>query len=702
MSLKDNINALFQPKTVAVIGASSAPGKVGHTVVANMQEAGFTGTIYPVNPKADTILGLPVIKKIDDLPEGIDLAVIVVPVAAVVPSMEALAAKKIRSAVIITAGFKEVGKEGFVLEQKLIELCEAHDIAMVGPNCLGLISTQDNNNASFAAGYPEKGTIAFFSQSGALCTAILDWALGENVGFSKFISLGNKAVINEANMLEYLRTDPNTSVILGYIENVEHGADFIEQAAKVSREKPVIIIKSGTTTAGAKAASSHTGAIAGSDAAYTAAFRKTGVIRANDMATLFDLAQAFSCQPLPKGPGLCVVTNSGGPGILAADATEKSTLNMARLSNSTIERMKEFLPPYASLYNPIDLIGDAPAERYRKTLEVVVDDPQVHAILVLLTPTASAEIIETAQAIIDVAKTTDKPIFVNYMGGLRTKPGMQMLGEAGIPCSIYPEPLIASIETMYQYNLWRQTPAQEYPAIKRNRQKARLVINEARAKGATEVVEFQAQEVLRAYNLPTPNTVLARSSEEAVAGAAKIGYPVVLKIASPQISHKSDVGGVKVNLADAEAVKNAFFDITARAQRLRPEAYIAGCLVQEMAPKGCKEIIIGFKRDDQFGPLLMFGLGGIYVEILKDIAFRLAPLGRDDAKAIIREIKSYMLLKGVRGEPPVNFQAIEDILLTMSELALDFPEIYEAEFNPVLVNAEQAIVADVRITLSAQ
>jgi acetyltransferase len=701
MSLKDNIHALFAPKTVAVIGASAVPGKVGHTVVANMQEAGFTGTLIPVNPKADEILGLPVTKRIEDLPEGLDLAVIVVPVAAVLPSMEALAAIKVRAAIIITAGFKEVGKEGYVLEQKLIELCNAHDIAMVGPNCLGLISTQDDNNASFAAGYPKAGSIAFFSQSGALCTAILDWALGENVGFSKFISLGNKAVINEANMLEYLRTDPNTSVILGYIENVEHGADFIEQAAKVSREKPVIMIKSGTTTAGAKAASSHTGAIAGSDQAYTAAFRKTGIMRANDMATLFDLAQAFSSQPLPQGPGLAIVTNSGGPGILAADATEKSTLNMARLSNSTIDRMKEFLPPYASLYNPIDLIGDAPAERYRKTLEVVVEDPQVHSILVLLTPTASAQILETAEAIIDVAKTTKKPIFVNYMGGMRTRPGQKMLNDAGIPCSIYPEPLIASIETMYNYYLWRQTPAQEYPAIKRNRQKARLVINEARAKGATEVVEFQAQEVLRAYNLPTPNTVLARSSDEAVAGADKIGYPVVLKIASPQISHKSDVGGVKVNLADAEAVRNAFFDITARAQRLRPEAYIAGCLVQEMAPKGCKEIIIGFKRDDQFGPLLMFGLGGIYVEILKDIAFRLAPLGRDDAKAIIREIKSYMLLKGVRGEPPVNFQAIEDILLTMSELSLDFPEIHEAEFNPVLVNAEKAIVADVRITLSA-
>ena len=701
MSLKDNIHALFAPKTVAVIGASTAPGKVGYTVVANMLEAGYSGTLIPVNPKADEILGLPVTKNIKDLPEGLDLAVIVVPVAAVLPAMDALIERKVRAVIIITAGFKEVGKEGYALEQRLIELCTEHEIAMVGPNCLGLISTQDHNNASFAAGYPAEGSIAFFSQSGALCTAILDWALGENIGFSKFVSLGNKAVINEANMLEYLRTDPNTSVILGYIENVEHGADFIEQAAKVTREKPVIMIKSGTTAAGAKAASSHTGAIAGSDQAYSAAFRKTGVIRAADMATLFDLAQAFSTQPLPEGPGLCIVTNSGGPGILAADATEKSSLNMARLSNSTIDRLKEFLPPYASLYNPVDLIGDAPAERYRKTLEVVVEDPQVHSILVLLTPTASAEIMETAEAIIDVAKTTKKPIFVNYMGGMRTRPGQKRLTEAGIPCSIYPEPLIASIETMYNYYLWRQTPAQEYPAIKRNRQKARLVINEARSKGATEVVEFQAQEVLRAYNLPTPNTALARSSDEAVAAAEKIGYPVVLKIASPQISHKSDVGGVKVNLIDAEAVKNAFFDITARAQRMRPEAYIAGCLVQEMAPKGCKEIIIGFKRDDQFGPLLMFGLGGIYVEILKDIAFRLAPLGRDDAKGIIREIKSYMLLKGVRGEQPVNFQAIEDILLTMSELALDFPEILEAEFNPVLVNSEKAVVADVRITLSA-
>ncbi|HMM39872.1 MAG TPA: acetate--CoA ligase family protein, partial [Desulfovibrio sp.] len=552
-----------------------------------------------------------------------------------------------------------------------------------------------------ASGQPPKGKIAFFSQSGALCTAILDWALGENIGFSKFVSLGNKAVLSEAHMLEYLGKDDDTNVVLGYIENVEQGQYFLQQAAEVSRKKPIIMVKSGTTAAGAKAASSHTGAIAGSDATYTAAFRQTGVIRVDDVSSLFDFAQAFSTQPLPKGPNLAIVTNSGGPGIMAADATEKSKLTMARISNETIEKLREALPPFASLYNPIDVIGDAPATRYKATLDIIIDDPMIHSILVLLTPTSSAEIEETAKAVIEVAKKTDKPIFTCYMGKMRVDPGRRMLQEAGIPCYSFPESAIKSIEAMYLYSAWKQKGQPEYAEIKGDTGKVRSLLKQVRASGATEVVEFQAQEVLRAYNLPTPKTVLAKSSDEAVAAAEAIGYPVVLKIASPQISHKSDVGGVKVNIQDAEGVRKMFWDITSRAQRLRPDAYIAGCLVQEMAPKGVKEIIIGFKRDDQFGPLLMFGLGGIYVEILKDIAFRLAPLSREDARNIIREIKSYMLLKGVRGEAPVNFDALENILLTMSQLAQDFPEIYEAEFNPVLVNSEKAIVADVRMTLSS-
>ena len=700
MSLESNIPALFNPQTVAVIGASASPGKVGYSVVANMLDAGFQGALIPVNPARDEILGLPTVKTIEDLPEGLDLAVIVLPVAGVVPAMEALARRKVRAAIVITAGFKEVGGDGAALERRLIEICEANDIAMVGPNCLGLISTGGKVNASFAAGNALTGSIACFSQSGALCTAILDWAQGENVGFSKFVSLGNKAVINAADMLDSLSDDPETSVIVGYLENVEDGPHFMKKAPEVTRKKPVIIIKSGTTAAGAKAASSHTGAIAGDDAAYTAAFRKTGVVRAETMAELFDYAQAFSTQPLPKGPGLAIITNSGGPGAMAADATEKSRLEVAQVTPETAAKLKAVLPAFASVANPIDIIGDAPAERYRKTLEIVAADPNVHIVLVLLSPTASAEIDATAQAVIDVAKTCDKPFFVNFMGGLRIKTGQVLLREAGIPFSVYLEPLISCAEAMYGHYLWTHAAPAAYPDVARNQAAARKVIAEARSTGATEIVEFQAQSVLSAYGLPTPKTALATTAEEAAAAAAKIGFPVVLKIASPQISHKSDVGGVKVGLAGAAEVAAAFTAITAQAARMRPDAKIAGCLVQEMAPKGCKELIIGFKRDPRFGPLLMFGLGGIYVEILKDISFRLAPVTREEARAMIGEIKSYKLLAGARGEKPVNLQALEDILVAMSQMAMDFPEIVEADFNPVLVNAEKAIVADVRLALS--
>ena len=376
-----------------------------------------------------------------------------------------------------------MGGEGAALERRLADIARDNGIAMVGPNCLGLISTQDRVNASFAAGYPQEGRIAFFSQSGALCTAILDWALGENLGFSRFVSLGNKAAINEADMLDYLRADAATSVILGYIENVEDGQRFLANAARVSREKPVILIKSGTTAAGAKATSSHTGAIAGNDAAYAAAFRKTGIIRAADMVSLFDLAQAFSTQPLPKGPGLAIVTNSGGPGAMAADAAENSALDLARLSDDTVARLKSFLPAYASLANPIDIVGDAPAERYRKTLEVVVTDPAVDAVMVLLSPTSSAEIPETAQAIADIARTTDKPVFASFMGGTRIKAGERILHDAGIPCSTYPEPLIACIETMHLHQAWRAAPPRTAPDLRRDRDAAAKAIEAARARG---------------------------------------------------------------------------------------------------------------------------------------------------------------------------------------------------------------------------
>ncbi len=694
------LHAFFYPETVAVIGASSTPGKVGHTIVANMIEAGFAGRVIPVNPKGGEIQGLPVTSNVADLPKGLDLAVISVPLKFVMPTMHELAKIKVRSCIVITAGFKEVGKEGWYLEQELKELCQEHNIVLLGPNCLGMMNTATGVNASFAAGQPHPGNIAFFSQSGALCVAILDWAAGETIGFSKFVSLGNKAALDEADMLEYLSDDKDTRVILGYIENVENGLKFLEKAEQICRIKPVIMIKSGTTAAGAKAASSHTGAIAGSDQAYEAAFKKVGIIRVHDVEVLFNLAEAFSNQPLPKGPNLAIVTNSGGPGILAADTTANSSLHLARPTTATLDRLQAILPSYAAVYNPIDIIGDADAKRYRKTLEAVADDSMVHSVLVLLTPTASVDIEGTAQAIIDVAtKHSNKPFFACFMGRKRVSVGTAMLKRAGIPCYSFPEPAVKSLASMYDYFLSCQKTPEPVWESQRNLEEARAVLDEAEAKGALEIVEFQAQQVLAAYNLPTPKTILARSSDDAAAAAAKIGYPVVMKIASPDISHKSDVGGVKVNIADEEALRKTFWDITSRAQKMRPEAFIVGCLIQEMAAAGSKEVIIGFKRDEQFGPLIMFGLGGIYVEVLKDIAFKLAPMSQRDAFEIVRDIKSYMLLKGVRGEEPVNFQALEEIVLAMSQLAMDFPQVVEAEFNPVLVGPKQAVVADVRMTL---
>ncbi|CCH48334.1 acetate--CoA ligase alpha subunit [Pseudodesulfovibrio piezophilus] len=699
MSAKDHLQAFFYPDTVAVIGASSTPGKVGHTVVSNMLQAGYKGKLYPVNPNAKVIEGVSVFNDIESLPRGVDLGVVAVPRGSVIPSLKRLVSVGTKSVIVITAGFKEAGKDGYALEREIVEVCEESGMALLGPNCLGMINASAGVNASFASGNPIPGSIAFFSQSGALCVAILDWALGENIGFSKFVSLGNKAVLDEADMLEYLNEDEETKVILGYVENVERGEEFLRQARRASLNKPVIMIKSGTTAAGAKAASSHTGAIAGSDQTYSAAFRQAGVIRVDDVATLFNLAQAFSTQPLPKGPNLAVVTNSGGPGILTADTADRSALSMAALSQKTVQRLQEFLPSYAAFYNPVDIIGDADAERYRRTLGVVSEDSMVHSILVLLTPTATVEIEETAKAVIHTARKSGKPVFACFMGKTRIRKARAMLMDAGIPCYAFPEAAVKAIEAMYEFYLWKNRPEPVYKEIERDRARAMQVIQTHEQRNVAEIVEFEAQEIVKAYGLPTPRTVLVRSSEEALVAAEEIGYPVVLKIASPDISHKSDVDGVKVNVRNANEVMRTFHEITSRAQRMRQDAYIAGCLVQEMAPPGVKEVIIGFKRDEQFGPMVMFGLGGIHVEIMKDISFRLAPLSRQDAFEIVREIKSYMLLKGIKGEQPVNFTALEDILLTMSQMALDLPQVWEAEFNPVLVNHERAMVADVRMTL---
>ncbi len=708
MSEEMSLSPLFHPRDIALVGASARKGKIGYTVLANLIDSGFAGGIYPVNPREEEILGYTVTRDLASLPLGLDLAILTIPRDHVLSAMRELAERRIKAAIVISAGFKEVDRDGYRLEQEIGQLALDNGIALLGPNCLGLINTAAGMNATFAAGNPAPGNVAFFSQSGALCQAILDWAMGENMGFSSFISLGNKAVINEAHMLRHLESDPKTDVVLGYIENVSQGEIFLRQAREISRKKPVLMIKSGTSAAGAKAASSHTGAIAGSDRAYEAAFEQGGIIRVRDISTLFTLAQAFSCQPLPRGPNLAVVTNSGGPGIMTADACDRSRLQMARLGNETIEAMRQFLPSFASLHNPVDIIGDADAERYRRTTEAVVQDPNVDAVMVLLTPTGSivSQMETLAEELIRIGQSTKKTMFVCLMGKHSVLQMQQRLLRAGIPTFHFPEPVISSLEAMYTYSNWRSRPRDHVEEIHVDREKADRIVDSFRCRlesgQSVEIVEYQAQELLQAYGLPSAATEVAKTSDEAARAAERIGFPVVLKVASPDISHKSDAGGVRVGLQTAQAVKQAFLEITSVVKQREPGAYIHGCLVQEMAPKGMKEIIAGFSRDEQFGPMLMFGLGGIYVEVLKDISFQLAPLSRSRARDMIRGIKSYMLLKGVRGEEGVRMDALEDILLRLSRLATDFPDLLEADLNPVLVDSKRALIADVRLTLALQ
>jgi len=694
-----HLDALFSPKTVAVIGASRSPGKVGHTIFQNMIEAGFKGELYPVNPKPGTILGHKIVTDIADLPPALDLAVLAVPRDAVPGVLKALVAHRLRAAVVVSAGYRESGREGWKVEAEVARICHDNDIALIGPNCLGVLSTADGLNASFAPGFPKRGDIAFFSQSGALCSAIMDWAIGESIGFSKFVSLGNKSVVDETHMLYSLSQDPETKVVLGYIENIEHGEAFLRMARKITREKPVIVLKGGTTAAGAKAASSHTGSMVGSEHAYEAAFRQTGILRAKTISEMFDLAQAFSAQPLPAGPRLAIVTNAGGPAILAADATEKSHLAMAQLSAGTVESLKKDLPTTAGIYNPVDLLADADETRLRKSVAALLADPLVDSLLVLIAPTAFTDAAKMAKAVVKASAGTLKPVMCCFMGKSRMAEGVGILKEAKIPCYTFPEQAVRSLEAMYRYGLRKSRPSPVMASVEGRKDIVRRVIKDVRAQGMSEIPEELAQEVLKAYDLPAAEAILARTSDEALAAAAKIGYPVVCKVASPQITHKADAGGVATGVANPEALRAAFLDITGHVKITRPDAHVSGCMVQAQAPDNMIEVTIGFRRDDNFGPLIRFGLSGIYTDVLGDVSYRLAPVSMNDARQLIREIDSYMLLKGVRGQAPADIEALEDIVIRVSQLALDFPEIYEAELGPVLVNNERAIIADARLML---
>jgi acetyltransferase len=694
------LEAIFAPQSVAVVGASPDPTKLGHRVLRNVVENGYAGRIVPIHPTAPQVLDLPAYPTIGAVPDKIDLAVIVVPPQAVLGVVDECGKHGVQGLVVITAGFKEVGGAGKDLERRLVEIVRNYGMRMVGPNCLGIIDTTTRLNASFAALMPNPGEIAFMSQSGALCTAILDWSKNEGIGFSRFVSLGNKADVDEVALLQAWGGDPQNRVILAYLEGIGDGKAFVQTARAVTKRTPVIAIKSGTTQAGTRAISSHTGSLAGSEKAYEAAFHQSGILRAQTMEELFDFALVFAYQPLLAGNRLAIVTNAGGPGIIATDAAEHSGLALAQFTPETIARLQNELPPAASVFNPIDVIGDARSDRYRVALAAALADPNVDAALILFTPQAGSEPEETAKVIAELSANQPKPVATSYMGAASLGPALKLLNAHRIPNYPFPERAISALAAMVRQRAWMERPLGQYAQFDVDAERVRGVFARVRESGRVELGEIEAREVIEAYGMRLPQSRLARSPDEAAQIAAEFGFPVVMKISSPDILHKSDIGGVKVGIADAAAARDTYELIEYRARKYSPSATIWGVLVQEQVRKG-REILVGVNRDPQFGPLVAFGMGGIYVEVLKDVAFRLAPITRQAAQEQVREIRTYPLLRGVRGDPPADIAAAEEVVLRVSQLVTDFPEIVEMDINPLVVHnqGEGAIVLDARIIL---
>lgn len=692
------IDPFFAPRAVAVVGAGREPEKVGRVIFDNLLAA-FGGPVYPVNPKAAEIEGHRCFPSVDDIPGPVDLIVVAVPGARVAAVIDDAGRHGVKAAIIISAGFKETGVEGARLENELAKTAADYGIRLLGPNCLGLMDTSTKLNASFAGALPRAGGIAFMSQSGALCTAILDWAQGAEIGFSKFVSLGNKADVSEIDLLPVLADDPRTTVITTYLEGINDGRGFMAAAAYASAKKPVIVLKSGTTNAGARAVSSHTGTLAGSENVYNAAFRQSGVIRAKTVEDLFDFAVGFSSQPLPKGRRLAIVTNAGGPGIMAADAVERQGMWLADFQSSTIDALRAGLPAEANLYNPVDVLGDALAQRYDLAVAAVLKDPNVDSAIVLLTPQAMTEIVQTAKEIVKEARLfKSKPVFTSFMGQAEVGKGIKVLRRAGVPNFSFPERAVAIVRTMVDYAEHRTSPAGEAPRFPVDRGRVEAAINAA---GKTRnLIDAQALGVVEAYGIKVPKTRLAHSAREALDIAAELKYPVVLKAAAPELLHKSDIGAIVAGIANDNELRRAYRGILSNVDRFMPDAELRGVTVQEMV-RGGTEVILGMNDDPQFGPLLMFGLGGIYVEVLKDVSFRLAPITPAEAKGMVEEIRSYPLLQGVRGRTRADIEAIVDALLRLSQLVMDWPRIQEMDINPLLVlpTGQGAVAADVRIML---
>ena len=696
------LDSFFHPTTIAVIGASATAGSVGSILMRNLTENAFNGIVYPINPRRRAVHGIHCYPQLSAVPEPVDLAVIATPTATVLDLVQECIHCGVKSAIIISAGFAELGAPGRALEKQILEIARGK-LRIIGPNCLGIIHPHVGLNASFASATPAAGHIALLSQSGAICTSVLDWAREKNIGFSAFVSVGSMIDVDFGDLIDYFGEDPNTRSIILYMESIGDVRKFLSAARAVARTNPIIVVKSGRHEAGARAAASHTGALAGADAVFDAAFRRAGVLRVSTISELFNMAEILAAQPTPLGPSLAIVTNAGGPGVMATDALMLQGGQLATLSPATQAALDAVLPPYWSHANPIDILGDATPERYGQAVEICARDPGVDGILVLLTPQAMTNPSETARRLIPLRKPTHKPILTSWLGGGDVREGRHILDAAGFPLFDSPEAAVQAFLNMVQYRrnqeLLYETPEALPQQITLDTKRAQRVFDEVRREQRTLLTESEAKEVLAAYGIPVTSTVSCRTVEEAIQAAREIGFPVVLKLLSKTITHKTDVGGVQLDLRDEAAVRTAFQAIQAKlAERGQTEAF-EGVTVQAMVRSTGLELIVGSSLDQQFGPVILFGAGGVLVEVLQDRALALPPLNRALARRLMERTRIYQVLRGARGHT-INLEELEGLLVRFSQLITDCTEIAEIDINPVLASSAQIIALDARIVLT--
>lgn len=700
------LDAIFRPKSVAVIGASEQPGSVGRTLLWNLITNSFGGTVFPVNIKRPSILGIKAYHTIHEVPEAVDLAVIATPAQTVPNIVRDCVDAGVRGAIIISAGFKERGPEGAALEQEILQTAREGNMRIVGPNCLGVMSPITGLNATFANAMARPGNVGFISQSGALCTAVLDWSFHQNVGFSAFVSIGSMLDVGWGDLIYYLGNDSRTQSIVIYMETIGDARSFMSAAREVALTKPIIVIKPGRTEAAAKAAASHTGSLTGSDEVLESAFRRSGVLRVEGIDDLFNMAEILSKQPRPRGRRLTIITNAGGPGVLATDALISDGGELAPLAPETMEALDELLPAHWSHNNPVDILGDADSERYAGALEIVANDPASDGLLVILTPQAMTDPTQTAERMRPFAKLGGKPILASWMGGADIAAGEAILNQANIPTFLYPDTAVRMFNYMWRYErnlsaLYEtpQQPAETDDEI-RAHEEAAVLIKAARKDGRTILTEYESKQILAAYSIPVVKTVLAGTVEDAISAAEEIGYPVVLKLNSKTVTHKTDVGGVRLNIRNEEQVRQAFEAIAEGVAEHAGREHFQGVTVQPMVDLSeSYEIIVGSSPDPQFGPVLLFGTGGTLVEVYRDRALGIPPLNTTLARRMMQRTKIYEALLGVRGRKPVDLDLLEKLMVRFSFLVAEQRWISEIDINPLLASAEHIVALDARVVL---